>query len=120
MMALEDRPLNDNEPATLASHKGLLIGAGVGGLVLALGFAALVFLLIYRMSGREESIAVAASWQGRPALPDDARMVSTSVAGRWLLIDVDLGADGRAVLVVDPETGREQGRILLPPTRERP
>ncbi|GAB4118644.1 MAG: hypothetical protein Kow00104_00470 [Rhodothalassiaceae bacterium] len=122
-MELSDRPLNDNDPTDPKRFRALMITAGIGGLALALGLAALVFLLIYRISDREESGTASlppAPYHVRPDLPGTARTLDILPVGGRIAVEIELGPDGRLLLLLDPATGREHGRILLPPAPQEP
>ncbi|HUG61411.1 MAG TPA: DUF6476 family protein [Methylomirabilota bacterium] len=85
----------------------LLVSAGT----LGVGFLAVVFAVIYRVSNLD-SRSDGAPWRSTVEIPIGSTLVATDVDGDRLAVTVD-EAGGRRVLVFDLVTGRRMGETAI-------
>ena len=85
--------------------------------LLVLGLIALMFGMVRtakRLSDKQQSSAAAPGIVGEKhvRLPKDSRLLSTNADQGRLFLTIE-GADGEIILIVDPNTGQEIGRLYL-------
>jgi hypothetical protein len=84
----------------------------VSGATLGIGFLAVVFAVIFRVSTMDRSGSDAPPWQSTIELPAGAKIVATDVDGARIAVTVD-GPEGRRILLHDLATGRRIGEAVL-------
>ncbi|MGE0500879.1 MAG: fimbrial protein [Rhizobiaceae bacterium] len=109
----EDPPL---DPAAERLRRKLVRFMAINLAILFAAVMAVLLALVYRgISGGEADTPPAADASGEPvagtiALPPGARVVSQSLSGSRIAIDVELPDGARAILVYDLVGGRLVGR----------
>lgn len=102
--------------------RGLKVLVVVMGVMIVVGFAALIVIMVGRLSNRAPAVAggPARAAAGQPytapaiELPPGARIETMAVGSDRLVLDVALPLGGRELLVIDLATGRRLGTVPLP------
>jgi hypothetical protein len=114
-----------NDPPNIRLLRLAVIGMGV---VLVLGFAAVVGRVVYLTTRTSAVPAVTSSASGAPvqtasgpiagdvrlALPPGAKVVSQSLAGNRLAVHY-AGVAGEGIIILDLETGRPVSQVRIEP-----
>lgn len=116
----EDKPL-DPEVEAVRRKLARLLMVSIG--IMIIGLMAVLMAIVYKMSRSDGSPAppatAAASGTLKPAaelvlrLPAGARIVSHSLSGRYLTVQVELAGGGSEIVIFDVETNATVATIAV-------
>jgi len=98
------------------------------GLLIVIAVAVVIYGLVYKMSGEEESAAAdpaapeasGAPYRASPQLPGTIAGIESFAVGDYLAIHARRAEAGGVILLIDPATGAEIGRLTLPDADKAP
>jgi len=88
--------------------QGLKILVIAMGIVILIGLTVVIVTVASRLKGGGQGFAGASL-----VLPKGCRVMEMAAAGAKLALRLGEGPDCQAILFLDPETGREAGRVSL-------
>lgn len=110
--ALDDEQEKPLDPAVERVRRKLVRFVAINLGILFVAVMAVVIALVYRNMTRTPAEPPAPAFvEGRIALPVGARILSQSLSGDRILIDVELTGGGRALFVYDIAGNRMLGRF---------
>jgi Family of unknown function (DUF6476) len=88
--------------------QALKVLVGVMGVLIIVGAVVVVVTIVQRMGGGS---AAPGFGKASLVLPRGCQVVEMTTAGAKLALRLGDGPDCQAIVIVDPETGRETGRL---------